>query len=119
MLQCSMDANNRLRLALEDVLAELWYARRNDDLGRLTALVHLELRRWARVAGEELLGQRSQELVLGCPHSNRQELVSQIDRLIGQAEAVHKRLGTTSRMPPAGRLKPAPAFEVEQASANS
>jgi len=90
-----MGNDERLKLALEDVLAALWHARRNGDLGRLTALVHLELRRWARVAGEELLAQRSQELVLGCPHLDRQELVCRIDRLIEHAEAAHARISST------------------------
>jgi hypothetical protein len=92
MLQCSMTNEERLKLALEDVLADLWHARRNDDLGRLVLVVHCDLRRWARVAGLELLAQRSQEFVLRCPHSSRQRLVSEVDRLIEQAEAAHARL---------------------------
>ena len=42
--------SEELRLALEDVLADLWHARRNDDLGRLALLSYCDMRRWARVA---------------------------------------------------------------------
>ena len=46
---------------------DLWDARRKEHLARLTFLIHWDLRRWARVAGEELLAERSEELLLSCP----------------------------------------------------
>ena len=39
------------RLVLEDLLGDLWHARRSGDLGRLALLSYYEVRRWARMAG--------------------------------------------------------------------
>ena len=88
--------NAKLRLSLEDVLADLWNARRKEDFARLSFVIYWDLRRWARVAGEELLAQRSEELLLNCPHAGRQEFVLAIDRLIGDAEQVHAKLSPAS-----------------------
>jgi hypothetical protein len=95
MLQCSMNHEN-LRLGLEDVLADLWSAKRKEDLARLSKLIHWDLRRWARAAGEELLAQRSQALLLNCPHAGREEFVAEIDRLIRDAEQAHAKLKNES-----------------------
>jgi hypothetical protein len=81
-----------LRIGLEDVLGDLWEARRREDLGRLALLVHCDLRRWARTAKRELLAKHSQDLVLTCPHATRQEFIRQVDRLIGEAEQAHAAL---------------------------
>lgn len=45
-----MSNDQRLRLALEDVLADLRHARRSEDIGRLAFLSYCDVRRWARVA---------------------------------------------------------------------
>jgi hypothetical protein len=84
-----MNANQRLRLALEDVLADLWHARRSEDVGRLALLSYCDVRRWARVANHELLARHSQDLVLGCPYGSREEFLSAVDRLIAETEQAH------------------------------
>jgi len=89
MLQCSMAHATSLKLNLEDVLGDLWDARRREDLGRLALVVHCDLRRWARAAKQELLAQHSQDLVLACPHASREEFIQRVDRLIGEAEQAH------------------------------
>src|SRR5690242_18672319 len=71
MLRCNMKTEE-LRSSLEDVLADLWHARRNHDLGRLALLSYCDMRRWARVARREGLAQRSHQLVLNCPHASRE-----------------------------------------------
>ena len=96
MLQCSMIDAAALRLGLEDVLGDLWSARRREDLGRLALLVHCDLRRWARAAKEELLAARAQELVLNCPHSTREEFFRRVYLLIRDAERAHARLAPDS-----------------------
>ena len=79
-----------LRLSLEDVLADLWHARRNHDLGRLALLSYCDMRRWARVARREGLAQRSHDLVLSCPYASRERFLSEVDALIAEAEgALH------------------------------
>jgi hypothetical protein len=84
-----MNTDQRLRLALEDVLADLWHARRSGDVGRLALLSYCDVRRWARVAHHELLARHSQQLVLECPYANREEFLSAVDRLIAETEQVH------------------------------
>jgi len=81
------DATSKLHL--EDVLGDLWDARRREDLGRLALLVHCDLRRWARAAKQEDLAAHSQELVLTCPYATRHEFIHRIDQLIGEAQKVH------------------------------
>ena len=87
-----MTYTERLRLTLEDVLGDLWDARRREDLGRLALVVHWNLRRWARVANRELLAKHAQELVLTCPQDTREEYLHRIDQLISEAERVHASL---------------------------
>src|SRR6476646_6890166 len=56
------------KLGLEDLLGDLWHARRRGDLGRLALLSYYEVRRWARMAGEPELAEHSSVLVTKCPH---------------------------------------------------
>jgi hypothetical protein len=51
----------QLQLGLEDLLGDLRYARRRGDLGRLALLLYCDVRRWARLAGEEELAEHSSE----------------------------------------------------------
>ena len=94
MLHCNMKSEE-LRLALEDVLADLWHARRNHDLGRLALLSYCDMRRWARVARREGLAQRSHDLVLSCPHASRERFLSEVDALIAEAEGALQSLRCT------------------------
>jgi hypothetical protein len=92
MLQCSMNTQAS-RLHLEDVLGNLWDARRREDLGRLALVVHCDLRRWARAAKQELLAKHAQDLVLTCPLATREEFIQRVDQLIEMAESVHAKRG--------------------------
>lgn len=94
MVHCNMNSAQKLKLDLEDVLADLWSARRAVDLGRLALLTYCDLRRWARVAREEGLAQRSRDFVLACPHISREDFLVQVDRLIAEAERAHALLET-------------------------
>ena len=86
-----MNRDQRLRLALEDVLADLWHARRSEDVGRLALLSYCDVRRWARVAHDELLARHSEQLVLDGPFANREEFLRAVDRLIAETERAHAR----------------------------
>ena len=91
-----MNTDQRLRLSLEDVLADLWHARRSGDVGRLALLSYCDVRRWARVAHQELLARHSQQLVLDCPYANREEFLSAVDRLIAETEQAHARFAVAA-----------------------
>lgn len=81
-----------LQLGLEDLLGEMYFARRSGDLGRLALLAYCEVRRWARVAGEQALADQSSGLIHNSPHANRDEFIAQIDALIDELENARARV---------------------------
>jgi hypothetical protein len=89
MLHCTMKPLFRpWRLGLEDLLGDLWHARRTGDLGRLALLSCFEVRRWARLSGEHELDQHASELVTGFPYAGRDNFLDQVDALIAHLEQV-------------------------------
>jgi len=76
------------KLGLEDLLGDLWHARRRGDLGRLALLSYYEVRRWARITGEPDLAQQSSVLVHGSPFADRDCFLREIDRLISELEQI-------------------------------
>ncbi len=90
---------NSLQLGLDDLLGEMHYARRSGDLGRLALLAYCEVRRWARVAGEQALADRSSDLIHDGPHANREAFIATMDALIDELEQARIRV----RAPAAGR----------------
>lgn len=71
-----------LQLGLEDLLGDLQFARRSGDLGRLALLAYCEVRRWARMAGEQALAEQSSRLINNSPHANREAFMADVDQLI-------------------------------------
>ena len=98
MLHCNMTTcSTSLRNGLEDILGDLWFARKNEDLGRLALLAYCEVRRWAREAGELELASHSSELINNCPYARRDEFLAAVDGLIielAQARASFARSAT-------------------------
>jgi len=88
-------ASNPIQRCLEDLLDELQNARRADDLGRLALLSYCEIRRWARVAGEEALAQQATLLITNSPMASRQAFLDEVDAMIAELHKVHERLGKT------------------------
>jgi hypothetical protein len=98
MLHCTMThLSENLRLGLEDLLADLWHARRSGDLGRLALIFFSDVRRWARMADRQGLAQRASDLVTECPHASRASFVAQVDTLIAELEVA---LGDADGQPP-------------------
>lgn len=81
-----------LQLGLEDLLGDLRFARRGADLGRLALLAYCEVRRWARMAGEQALAEHSSALVTHSPHASRDEFLAEVDDLIVELELVRSRV---------------------------
>jgi len=93
MLRCNMNAFSiPLQLGLDDLLGDLRYARRGADLGRLALLAYCEVRRWARMAGEQALAERSSDLVTHSPYATREEFLAEVDDLIVELEQVRSRV---------------------------
>ena len=76
----------QVQLGLEDLLGDLRYARRSGDLGRLALLMYCEVRRWARLAGNQELAEHSSELITQCPHPSREEFLTRVDDVIVELE---------------------------------
>ena len=117
MLHCNMNNSIATRLALEDVLAALWHARRAGDIGRLAHLGYCEVQRWARARRDDVLTAHARELLTDCPYRNRQDFMFAIDRLIAEVEHAHVQLVSDDRnrltpvgigSPPAGRQTSSP-----------
>jgi len=85
-LAAARNRDHLLEVGLEDLLGDLRYARRVGDLGRLALLSYCEVRRWARMAGQERLAEHSAELITHCPHTSREEFLAQVDDLIVELE---------------------------------
>lgn len=119
MLHCNMNTTSALLLGLDDLLADLHYARRRDDVGRLALLSYCEVRRWARQAHEADIALHSAAMVTDVPHASRADFLEQVDRLIVELEAAHARLleaegqgqggKAGAPMPPAAPPAPGPA----------
>ncbi|BDI03426.1 hypothetical protein CATMQ487_03960 [Sphaerotilus microaerophilus] len=91
MLRCTMNAlTPKLKLGLDDLLADLWYARRSGDLGRLALVSYYEVRRWAKMAGDPTLVEHSSVLLMGHPHPDRDSFLADADRLIGELETLRE-----------------------------
>ena len=109
MLHCNMDSVSA-RLALEDVLAALWHARRSGDVGRLAHLGDCEVQRWARARCDGGLTAHARALLTDCPYRNRQDFMFAIDRLIAEVEHAHVLLVSYDRHPASFmQLGPSPA----------
>jgi len=93
MLRCNMSNSSiSLQLGLEDLLGDLQFARRSGDLGRIALLAYCEVRRWARMAGEQELETQSSDIVNNSPHTNREEFMAEIDSLITKLEQARSRI---------------------------
>jgi hypothetical protein len=90
-----------LQLGLEDLLGDLRHARKSGDLGRLALLSYCEVRRWARLAGEQALAEHSAGLITQAPLTSRDEFLSHVDGLILELEQARARFPR--------ELAPAPA----------
>ena len=92
MLQCNMNTSApTLQLGLEDLLGDLRHARKRGDLGRLALLAYCEVRRWARLAGEQDLAEHSAGLITQAPLTSRDEFLGHVDGLILELEQARTR----------------------------
>jgi len=97
MLHCNMNQKLQLQLGLEDLLADLYHARRTGDLGRLAFIAHFEVRRWANVAKEPALAECASKLIAGDVPTSRMKFLEQIASLIDELEELHLGLASNSK----------------------
>lgn len=84
MLQRNMTTT--IQLALDDLLADLHFARRSGDLGRLALLAYCEVRGWARMAGKTDIATKAAGMFTQEPCLSREEFLSRIDVLVATLE---------------------------------
>jgi hypothetical protein len=75
---------------LEDLLADLYYARKNDQLGRLALLAYCEVKGWARRAGKPDVADTALRMFSENPSLSKDEFLRSIDSLIATLE-LHER----------------------------
>jgi hypothetical protein len=75
-----------IQLGLDDLLADLQYARRNHELGRLALLAYCEVRSWARQAGMPYIAQGAAKMFTESPCISKDEFLEKIDGLIDTLE---------------------------------
>jgi hypothetical protein len=86
MLRCNMKDTLTLQLGLDDLLADLRHARRTGEMGRLALIAYCEVRRWARMAGEQEVAERSSAMITVSPHASKDAFLAEIDALIRALE---------------------------------
>jgi hypothetical protein len=101
MLQCNMTTSLDVQLGLEDLLADLHFARKHDQLGRLALLAYCEVKSWARRAGKPDVADMALKIFSENPSSRKEDFLESIDRIIATLE-LHARnyQRTNSRFEP-------------------
>lgn len=98
MLQRTMIQSSSIRNGLEDLLADLHYARRNQELGRLALLAYCEVRSWARQADELELADHSTQIFTQNPCVSKNEFLAKVDALVAKLEALMLTFPEPARM---------------------
>jgi hypothetical protein len=86
MLRRTMTTSVHLQRGLDDLLADLVQARRQDAVGRLALLAYCEVRCWARQAGELAIAERAAAMFTEQPGTSAQAFLVRMDRLIADLE---------------------------------
>jgi len=86
-----------IQLGLDDLLADLHFARRSNALGRLALLAYCEVRNWARQAGMPYIAQAAAKMFTETPCVCKDEFLEKIDSLISTLEC-HQQAYQKSRM---------------------
>lgn len=75
-----------MQLGLEDLLADLHYARKHDQLGRLALLAFCEVKGWARRAAKLDVADTARRMFSENPCVSKEEFLQNIDNLIEALE---------------------------------
>lgn len=89
--------------ALDDLLADLYHARKRGDLGRLAFVAYCDVRRWARAEGRTVLADQAAGLLTESPHIDRDDFLERIDQLISQLEQLKRDKAAANPIEPPGQ----------------
>lgn len=112
MLQRNMNDSISIQLGLEDLLAELHFARRNDQIGRLAFLAYCEVKAWARRAGKPDLADTAQRMFSDCPFASKVAFLDGIEDLITTLELHEREYQRTNARFSANAQAARPAMEL-------
>lgn len=111
MLRCNMTKSLNTQLALEDLLADLQYARKHDQLGRLALLAYCEVKGWARQAGKPEVAAIALRMFSENPCLSKSEFLQSIDGLVAtlqlheaEYQRNHARLAAIACVPSAAMM---------------
>ena len=85
-LRGNMNQSQNIHLLLEDLLADLHYARKHDQLGRLALLAFCDVKRWARLAGKHEVADTALRMFSAIPCISKVDFLQSIDKLIAMLE---------------------------------
>ena len=71
-----------IQLELEDLLANMRFAHKHNELGRLASLAYCDVKGWARRAGKPDVADKTLQMFSQCPHLTKQEFLEDINSLI-------------------------------------
>lgn len=94
----AMGTSLDIQLGLEDLLADLHYARRNEELGRLALLSYCEVRGWARQARVPDIAQSATDMFIESPCICKAEFLQKVDGLIAALECHQMALQHAARL---------------------
>lgn len=75
-----------IQLALEDLLADLHFARKHEQLGRLALLAYCDVKRWARLAGKSDVADMAVRMFAGKPSPSREDFLRDIDQILASLQ---------------------------------
>ena len=81
-----MSHSQNIQLVLEDLLADLYFARRHDELGRLALLAYCDVKRWARIASKPDVADTALRMFSEIPCVSKADFLQSIDMLISMLE---------------------------------
>jgi hypothetical protein len=111
MLHCNMNTTLEIQLGLEDLLADLQFARRQSQLGRLALLAYCGIKSWARQAGKPDVAENALKMFAGTPCLSKEEFLAGIDSLIAilvQHQSEYARMNLRRSLDSASVALPSP-----------
>ena len=75
-----------IQLGLEDLLAGLHFARKNEQLGRLALLAYCDVKGWARRAGKADVANKALQMFSQNPCPSKDAFLAGIDSIISTLE---------------------------------
>lgn len=81
-----MTHSPNIHLLLEDLLAELHFARKHDQLGRLALLAYCDVKGWARMASKQEVADTALRMFSEIPCTSKVDFLRSIDELIAMLE---------------------------------